>query len=358
MLKRLQIENLRILHSAIVEPGPGLNIVIGQNASGKTSLLEAMYLMARGQSFRSHRLRRLVSHGQSTLRVQASVESSSRLTVRLAVCFDREQGRLILRADGRQLRRASELTSFLPITVMHPDSHHLIDSNPQFRRRFLDWGVFHVEHGYLAEWRRYQRALRQRNHSLRDARADPDIWAGELALAGERIDRFRRRYFEVFTPCFTRLAHRLLNIEQGLMLYFRQGWKEGVGLHEAIISNTDRDRRLGYTYSGPHRADIQFLVDGTPVQHVISRGQQKLLILALLIAQVQTFRVQTGIDSLLLIDDLLSELDRSSQDSVLSCLRELETQVVMTVLDDFSLDRMRESEDRVFHVKQGVVSPG
>ena len=357
MLKRLQIENLRVLRTAMLEPGPGVNIVMGSNSSGKTSLLEAMHLIARGQSFRSHRIRRLLTHGQPTLRVQAIVERPRALPVRLAVHFDREEGRLLLRADGRQLNRASELTAFLPISVMHPDSHHLVESNPQFRRRFLDWGVFHVEHDYLVEWRRYQRALRQRNHSLRDGRLDPNIWLGELTQAGERIDELRRRYLETFSPRFIGLARRLLGIDADIELSFRQGWKEGRGLLEAFIEGSERDRRLGYTYSGPHRADIQFLVDEVPVQEFISRGQQKLLILALLIAQVETFRQQTDTDCLLLVDDLSAELDRASQAAAMECLRDIGTQVVATVLDDIDLDHIQETGDQVFHVKQGVVSP-
>ncbi len=357
MLKRLQIENLRILRSVTIEPGPGINIVIGRNSSGKTSLLEAMHLVARGQSFRSHRIRRLLSHDESTLRVQALVERPGASPARLAVNFEREEGRLQLRADGRQLNRASELATFVPVTVMHPDSHRLIDANPEYRRRFLDWGVFHVEHGYLDQWRRYQRALRQRNRSLREGALDPNIWLAELSQSGEWVDGYRRRYLEIFSPRFTRIAQELLGIRDGIELAYRQGWKQGQRLREALVAGTERDQGLGYTYAGPHRADIQFLIDGVPVQDFISRGQQKRLVLALLIAQVETYRDQTQTDCLLLLDDLAAELDGPGQLAVMGCLRRLGSQVVMTVLDDFDLEQVRGTDDRLFHVEQGVVSP-
>ncbi len=291
--------------------------------------------------------------------VHADVERPFRSAARVSIHYDRTDSRIRLRGDGRNLSRSSELASFLPVAVMHPDSHRLIDADPQHRRRFLDWGVFHVEHHYLDAWRRYQRALRQRNRSLRDGRSDPTLWNAELARSGEAIDRMRTEYLEEFGPRFASTAHDLLDIDEAIVLNYRRGWSDERSLAEILDGSTDRDRRLGYTYAGPHRSDLQFLVDGVPIQDYVSRGQQKLLLLALVVAQVETYRHLTTTRCLFLVDDFGAELDDARQRVAMDVLRRTGSQVVLTMLEDPArIERLCEVGDRLFHVEQGRLSAG
>ena len=353
MLKRLYIKNVRCLTSLTLDLSDGLNIVHGANASGKTSILEAVHILTRGRSFRSNRIRNVLMKGQENFSIQALTQHEEETIDRIAVHYSSHEKRLVLRGNGKNLSRSSDLTAFLPIALVHPDSHRLIDASPSYRRQFLDWGVFHVEQSYLGYWRRYQRALRQRNAVLRQAQDHINLWTPELSATGMSVDRLRRRYLSSFTKFLTHYCKKFLDLNDEIVLVYKQGWPETLSLEESMSSSIERDQKLGYTHSGPHRSDIQFQINGLPLSDYVSRGQQKLMIFALYLSQVETFRQYSGRECMLLIDDYSAELDDKSFQRSLNVFKESHIQLLLTLLGDGQGVRENNIDITMFHVEQG-----
>jgi DNA replication and repair protein RecF len=354
-LTRVTAQNLRILAAVALEPGPGLNLVVGANASGKTSLLEAIYLLGRGRPLRPRHGDRLIRDGCDQLQVSGEIELDSGRRRPIGVA--RGAAGLQMRLDGQQVRSALELATALPLQYIHPDIHQLVQSGPGLRRQFLDRGVFHVEHDFLETWRRYQRTLRQRNAALKEG-AHACAWDGELALQGERLDSMRVRYLEGLAPFLRANAAALLGRDD-VAVGYRRGWSASQPLATVLADAAAVDRRQGFTGRGAHRCDFALTLGGVAIQERISRGQQKLLLCALQLAQAQLQRQRTGSAGLLLIDDLPAELDTDHRARLLDTVVALNTQVLVTATDLALLDHAgaQGAPPRVFHVEHGVVTP-
>jgi len=349
-LRRVRITAFRCIAAAELALDAGRNYIYGANGAGKTSILEAVFLLGRGRSFRTRHTRSLVRHGEESLTVYGEVEDGPRIR-RVGAAF--QGGHLDKRLDGESAT-GSALAEILPIQSLGPDSHELIEGGPSGRRRLLDWGVFHVERGYLETWRRYRRSLGQRNTALKAA-ATPNselrAWTAGLIEAGEEMDRWRAAYV-------ARLAERVA--EQGrallgrdLTLDYRRGWPAEQGLAEALASSETRDRLSGHTELGPHRADIGVYVEGRKVETVASRGQQKLVAAALILGQEQVLSAANGAKGVLLVDDPAAELDRDALGRLIARLTCVESQLIFTGLAPIELPP--DLNCAQFHVERGQV---
>lgn len=350
MLRRIRIATLRCLSQAELELHPRCSYIYGPNGAGKTSLLEAIFLLSRGRSFRTRQLRRLVQHGATGLAVYGEVATGEGVH-RLGVAYD--EGHLEKRVDGAAASSSAALAAVLPVHILDPSIHQLVEGGPSERRRFLDWGVFHVEHDYLANWRRYRRVLSQRNAALkrRASQAELRPWTETLAAAGAEVDDARRRYVALIAPRAATCAERLLG--RGLTIAYRSGWGAGAPLAEALADSEARDRALGTTEVGPHRADLVLELDGRRVENEASRGQQKLTAAALVLAQVAA-AAEVGADrNVLLVDDPAAELDSAALARLLMLLGETRAQLVVTGLAEQQL--APEPGFPVFHVERGEV---
>jgi DNA replication and repair protein RecF len=348
-LAQLLVENFRNLISVELTPAPGLNVVYGGNAAGKTSLLEAIHFLARVRSFRTTRPQQLISRGAEALLVRGRLIASSdgsdaRLTVR------RGHDRTDVRINGQDVRSLSTLARYLPLQVVNSESQRLLLDGPQVRRSFLDWGVFHVEHSYYDRWRRYDRALRQRNRALRagDERLARS-WEPELEAQAAALTEQRAGYIRGIAALARPLLARWLPGE-AITFDYRPGWPAGRALAEAFAAGRGRERDAGYTLYGPHRADLVLRADGVDAQHRLSRGQQKLLALALLLSASQAMH-EHG-DAVLLIDDLPAELDEHRRGEVLEVLVESGAQAFITTTDRAAIP-LRSDRARWFHVEHG-----
>lgn len=347
-LARLRVEALRCLDSVDVELDAQRNYVFGPNGAGKTSLLEAIYLLGRGRSFRTRQTARLVQRGREALTVHGLVDTGSR-RVRIGVSF--AERRLSVRVAGRDGGTAS-LARELPVYVMDPRLHELVEAGPSERRRYVDWGVFHVEHDYLALWRRYRRLLGQRNAALKGPdRAGLAAWTEPLVEVGERITRLRQRYVQGLAGDVSATAARLLG--RDITVRYDRGWREGVTLAEALVDVRDRERELGTTPVGPHRGDLVLRVDGTAVRDEVSRGQQKLIAAALVLAQVDRLEAVEAGRSVLLVDDPAAELDPASLERLMAEIYARPAQLVVTALGPDALEAAPGFP--TFHVEQGRV---
>jgi DNA replication and repair protein RecF len=352
LIRRLQVTDLRCLRQIDLEPHPGLNVIEGDNGSGKTSLLEAIYILGRGRSFRATALAELRRDGSDGFCVVGRVEEDGRLRV---VGLRWAEGRLEARVAGRPLVALAELAEVLAVQVVDPDVHKLVEEGPQRRRRFLDWGVFHVEQGFLEAWRRYRRALRQRNVLLKQNEDNAELapWEIELGAAGAQIDTLRQRYVSRLGEELDGYAQRLLG--EAVECRYRRGWAADRDLRDVLREARPRDRQYGQTMHGPHRADFQITVQGHGARGRVSRGQQKLIAAALTLAQMRLLQRATGRGGVLLLDDPAAELDRDRLATLLEGVRALQVQLFLTVLPETELPGL--AAHRRFHVEHGALRP-
>lgn len=357
-IRRLRLRDLRRFQEQELEPAQGFNLIVGENGSGKSSLLEAMHLMAHGRSFRGRVRDGLIRHGEAALEVYLEWEQAA---VQHRAGLRHSGSRWEARLDGANVTHLGELCAALAVVSFEPGSHILIHGSSEARRRYLDWGLFHVEPDFLPQWRRYARALKQRNALLRSPRADTqlDAWEHELAHTGEQLSRYRDEYVGRLQPHLDRVATALFPAAGSVALSLQPGWRwQELPLADALLLTRERDHAQGHTTIGPHRADLRLEFAQFPGRESLSRGQAKLAALSLLIAQAAQLAEHDGVWPVLQLDDLASELDRHHQKRVLEYLHGCGAQVFVTGteapmgLGDLGI------EVTTFHVEQGVLRAG
>jgi DNA replication and repair protein RecF len=356
-LVSLTVEHLRCLEALALEPAAGINFLLGDNGAGKTSILEAIHLLACGRSFRGGQNEALIQRGQNTLRVVARLHSEG---LERILGLERSPRTWKAKLDGENVERLSELFLRLPVVCFEPDSHVLISGGAEHRRRFLDWALFHVEPSFITPWRRYQRALKQRNRILKQDHTDVDleVWEIELAEQGARLDGLRRDYLEALRPQLIAMAERFLPEMGSLQIHYQPGWGENIdapGLLEALKKARERDRFLGHSTVGAHRSDWSVGFSRIPEREMFSRGQEKLTVLALLLAQTEHFASVRGEWPLLLLDDLPSELDPKHLQDTLNWLAQQPAQAFVTLTQALTEPERTRVPSRWFHVEQGKV---
>lgn len=353
-VEKLRIQALRCLDDVSLEPAPGINVFVGANGAGKTSLLEAVFLLSHGRSFRAGARDALLQRGAEALTIYA--ELSGHHSVRRRVGLGREGQRWQGRLDGQNVP-LSDLVGACAVVSFDPGSHALIAAGAEERRRFLDWGVFHVEQDFLELWRRYQRALKQRNSLLRTGEAAESLhlpWEQELDETSAAITARRERYFTLWMVLLAKYVDQLIPELGGITLRYRRGWTDGSTLGEALSAQRSRDLARGHTTQGAHRADWMVSYQHAPLREHLSRGQEKLTAVACLMAQAELYAHHAGEWPVVCIDDLASELDAGHQDALVAQLRAAGAQILISGTDCPASLR---SEALLFHVEQGRVSP-
>ena len=352
-LSRLQVTDFRCLQSAELELDPQFTLISGPNASGKTSLLEAMYVLGRGRSFRTRRLEHLIRHGVERFVVFGEVDSANR---RVPMGVEGSRAGIRAQIDGDKPSSLAELALQLPVQIIDPEVHHLIEEGPSRRRRFLDWGVFHVEQSFVGHWQRYQQVLKQRNAALKthQPKSVVSVWDSDLVRSGELLSAARSRYVAALSPRAEAIGRNLLGME--LSLSYRSGWAKDQSMAEALQQSWNHDQEAAATQVGPHRAELVIRLDGTAVKDRISRGQQKLLAAALLIAQIKLFPEGSPVQPSLLLDDPAAELD---DDHLAGLIREVSSQSVQLIVTTLHGEFSAFGEPgRRFKMSGGKVSPG
>jgi DNA replication and repair protein RecF len=325
----VQVTDFRCLQSATLDLDPRFTLISGPNASGKTSLLEAIYVLGRGRSFRTRRLEHLIRHGAERFVVFGEIETTDRC---IPLGVEGSASGIRAQIAGTKSSSLGELAVVLPVQIIDPEIHRLIEEGPSRRRRFLDWGVFHVEQTFIGCWQRYHQALKQRNAALKSGQPSAVVgaWDGDLLHYGELLGDARSRYVASLAPHAQIIARNLLGME--LELSYRSGWGRDQSFAESLQQSRSHDQASGATQVGPHRAELGIRLNGAGVKDRISRGQQKLLAAALLMAQLKLFPDDAAVQPSLLLDDPAAELD---DDRLTGLIREVlghSVQLIVTTL--------------------------
>jgi DNA replication and repair protein RecF len=354
-LQRLDIYNIRNIREQTISPSPTLNFIYGKNASGKSALIEAIYLLGRAKSFRTSSIKSVISFEQDNLIVSAQVRQSKGGNLHLGIQMNGND--VEIRINQQNSQKRSDLAYGLPLQIIHPKSFELLDAGAQIRREFLDWGIFNHEENFLPVWRKYKKALAQRNALLKTrAISQIYVWNKELVNYGTIVNEYRQQYLQKLKPVFDTTIARFLTLAANDIKLI-SGWDTVKTLGQSLTEDLEKDLRYGFTHSGPHRGDFHLLLNDKLAKDVVSRGQLKLLVTCLKLAQVELMFRERDTFACILMDDFAAELDKENRAKILGYLCEIQCQVFITAteVDDFG-DLSGIENYKMFHVEQGKIS--
>ncbi|MBL4823401.1 MAG: DNA replication/repair protein RecF [Colwellia sp.] len=357
--------NFRNLHGAAIDFHPRLNFFVGDNGSGKSSLLEALFFLGHGKSFRTSKLDSLACHESKSFVV--SVKDSN--DCQLGLSRDITSGATIIKIDGQRYNRLSVLVKNIAIQIVTPESFKLFFGGPKERRRFIDLGMFHVKHDFSNQWKNFNRVLKQRNACIRLCARSNSItdnnmlsyWTEQFCQLSIDVAQVRAAYVaEIITELNYWLVILLPSLHDRVTVQYLQGWPQKKSLIDVLSNNQDREVSFGYSLYGAHKFDVKFLLDKKSIETQLSRGQQKLFLLALTFAQASFIARVKLVKPILLIDDIGAELDVSSRTALSRAIEKLDCQVIITAIEASVLQPFLGPCDdinyRMFHVKHGEVS--
>lgn len=351
-IDQLVVEHFRNLSALNLEPGPGINVIYGENGSGKSSILESIYFLALGRSFRTHLIPRIVQFGTDHLSIFALLNRAKENEVRVGI--ERAlRGDKKMKLNGVYINSQIPIAQQIPLILLTTESHRYFHDGPKVRRQWLDWGVFHVEHSFYPTWRLFNQALKQRNAALKTNLTNVEIeaWDQDIFESAYLLDEYRSNYIAALEPYFLQMLEALELPH--LQLRYNRGWSTERDIKEVLKQDLEKDRISGFTKHGPHRADLTVYADKTPAGDYLSQGQQKLAAYALHLSQGMLIHHKLNHSPIYLIDDLPSELDPRKRQLIAHILRKTPAQMFVTgiTLDELS-DVVKLEEAKMFHVEQ------
>ncbi|SFC49646.1 DNA replication/repair protein RecF [Pseudoalteromonas denitrificans] len=357
-LEFLTIKNFRNIESLSFSPIEGINLIYGENGSGKTSLLESIYYLSHGKSFRTSKHKNIIKKQQSKFIIHGK-KSVNDLSIPVGISKNL-LGESSLKIQGKSSQKVSDLAQLIPVQLITPESYSLFFGGPKERRKFLDFGLFHVEHQFFSLWQSFNKILKQRNALLKQKPKnyydEIRFWDKEFVRLSVSINNLRLSYINKFKQQFFDKICVDLDLVKDLSLEFNSGWKTTNELTDILSENFERDLKQGFTSRGPHKADFSFSIDGISVENYLSRGQLKLLLYALKVTQNSLIETETNKQSILLIDDLPSELGQDTRGKVGKILAQCDSQIFITAIESDSISAVVEPMKRkleMFHVKHG-----
>ena len=356
ILSQIKIHHFRNISYTELCLSPYFNFIVGDNGSGKTSLLEAIYMLGHGRAFRHIQSNRIIQHEQSELTLFSQIESSNQQTRTIGLVKARNNDNRI-KIDGDEGFRLTDLAKLLPIQLITPEGFDLLIGGPKYRRAFIDWGCFHHYPEFIHLWNNLKRLFKQRNALLKQSTSYNQLlpWDKELAPIAEKISQIRSEYSQHIFPEIIQTCHDFLP-EYLLNCQYYQGWEQNINYSDILHKQYERDRLLNYTSLGPHKADIRLRIDNIPVEDFLSRGQLKLLMCALRLAQGEYYSKQSAQPCVYLIDDFASELDHHKRALLAKRLKMANSQVFITAVSQDQVTHMIDENDKIFHIKSGIIS--
>lgn len=358
-------ENFRNLVSAQIVLHPKFNFIIGQNGSGKSSLLEALFFLGHGKSFRTNRLEHIVSFSQDNFIVSAKDANDNQLGLSKNISNQVTK----LKLNGEITYKLSNLVEHFAVQIVTPESFKLFFGGPKERRKFIDLGMFHVKHDFSGLWRKFNQVLKQRNAGIKNkfSKEELEYWNNVFCESSLIVAQRRAEYVE--------LLEKELNVMLGLLLptfsnqvsiQYLQGWPKNRNLNECLQQAYDRELAQGFSTYGAHRFDVRFLYGKHSIEACLSRGQQKLFLLALTFAQAKLIEKVKRLKPILLIDDIGAELDANSRTVLADTILQMNCQAVITAIDEEMIkpfiinfgsinNNGEQQEFKMFHVEHGKV---
>jgi len=354
-LTQLQIRNFRNIDNISFLPDAGVNLITGNNAAGKTSILEAIYYLSHIRSFRTQHVSDLIKRETPYLQITAQAKQDDSIEIPFGI--RRSKNKAEIRVNREPIKRVSDIAAKIPVLAIHPDSYKLITGSPSQRRQYMDWGVFHVEQNFFQFWQRYRKAVSQRNAALKSRQNKQycQLWDKDIVSTANNIDQLRGDYINNLQAYFKVLSD-LFFTGDDIVIEYKRGWPLDVNLDELLVKQIDRDKMKGYTYYGPHRAEINIKVNGQSAQTGISRGQQKTLVALLRLAQAQQFTEVSHQLCILLYDDLAAELDAHHREIIMSVLSSMNIQLFVTAIESTQIDLSSWATKEMFHVEHGCLN--
>lgn len=331
------------------------NFLVGKNGSGKTNFLEALYMLGHGRAFRHQQVNRIIQYDMTELAIHGKIKLGDRKHC-IGIAKSRK-GTNRIKIDGNEDSKAANLAQLLPIQLMTPEGFNLLIGGPKYRRAFLDWGCFHHFPLFFGVWNKLRRLIRQRNNLLRQVTRYEQLrhWDKELIGIAKTINHFRQQYTDFIMPELIETARSFLP-EYDIECSYYQGWDKQKNYADLLAEQFHRDKQLTYTAFGPHKADLRLKSNQILVEDRLSRGQLKLLVCALRLAQGEFYTKQANQACLYLIDDFASELDTDKRALLAQRLKNTQAQVFITTVDFEQITDMIDKNDKIFRVKSGIIS--
>ena len=359
-LTRFIGKNFRNFSEFEIRPENGVNIVFGENGSGKTSLLEGLYLFGFGRSFRPGGFKPLIQEGSErfTLFIEGELTSSDSTAHRYGMSRD-IHGQQQLKINGATDVRLADLAKNIPVQLFTPESVEVIAGGPSVRRHLIDWGVFHVEHSFFSLWASYNKVLRHRNKLLKMGRgkyaaSEDKYWLEQLCEYGEQITQLRQQYLDRLGKYLQQTIHSFLP-DVTLEVSLKCGWDKSKRLSVALSDAIENDVKYGYTTVGPHKADLQIIADGVTAKERLSRGQMKVVVASIKLAQAELMNELCNKRCIVIVDDLTSELDANNQKIFCRLLEESGSQVFLSSVSLHKLAENFTKDPAMFHVEHGIL---
>lgn len=358
-VNKLFVGDFRNIENASLDLHSDVNFIIGDNGSGKSSLLEAIFYLGHGKSFRSAKIENLLQHNKSSFVVSAKTDRDCQLGVRKV--FDSSAGNTEIRIDGEKQAKLSSLAKNVAVQVITPESFKLFFGGPKQRRRFIDLGLFHVKHSFSDIWREFSRILKQRNACLRNKTDDATLtyWTDIFADSSQQIADLRAGYVSELTNELSFwLKVMLPSVSDDIVIQYLQGWNSKKSLLEVLSQYREKELATGYSLFGAQKFDVRFILNGTSLDNQLSRGQQKLFLLALTFAQAKLIERVNRVKPILLIDDVGAELDSNSRTLLSKAVKAIDCQIIVTAIDKAAVEQLvpLEKNYKMFHVKHGKLS--
>ena len=357
IIKSIDLQNYRNYELQKIDFDSGTNILYGDNAQGKTNILEAVYLSGTTKSHRGSKDQEMIAfnHNESHIKM---IMNRKGIDYRIDMHIKRNRSKGIA-INGVPIRKSMDLYGIINLVIFSPEDLRIIENGPSERRKFIDMELCQLDKIYASNLINYRRTLEQRNNLLRDISFNPsledtiDVWDMQLIRYGREIIARRDKFINQLNDIIKDIHIRLSGGKENLLIKYVPDVKEDE-FEEILSRNRERDIRMKYTCAGPHRDDMIFYIDELDVHKYGSQGQKRTSALSLKLAEIEIVKQLTGDKPVLLLDDVLSELDSSRQNYLLNSISDVQTIITCTGLDEFINNRF--NVNRIFKVTNGKVS--